>query len=329
MAGKKRQHKDYEIRTSTLENYQHTTPGYINAIAVVLAVFYSTASKAFWTQQTLTYVSTLIASIRPFTRMELPRQVKCRIKARCVWFLLSKAVELKCSNFEYLHACFTNTDLVLTLNEVFFPRLCWYTWLTSAQKKYCCFSQQLTEISVWARSCEAEFTPRYGLYLEQCHNLTICYTSPSLKSFSYCKLKRCLHWKACRLWIFFHSHKQTYIRYWINTTYKYLFILPYTHYYSQKCLQCTVTTWGLIKTKLCGKHFPTGKHCKTSGHHNVSSPAIPFLIVTFPGILGDGPLELSRSQKNFPKSPLTGQIEILTLESLQSRNPIHKFIKIS
>lgn len=172
-------------------------------------------------------------------------------------------------------------------------------------------------------------TKRYGLYLEQCHNLTICYTSPSLKSFSYCKLKRCLHWEACRLWIFFHSHKQTYIRYWINTTYKYLFILPYTHHYSQKCLQCTVTTLGLIKTKLCGKHFPTGKHCKTSGHHNVSSPAILFLIVTFPGILGDGPLELSRSQKNFPKSPLTGQIEILTLESLQSRNPIHKFIKIS
>lgn len=62
---KKFQYKDYEIRTSTLESYQHTTLGPINAIAIVL-VFYSTASKAFWTQQTLRYMSTLTASLRPF-----------------------------------------------------------------------------------------------------------------------------------------------------------------------------------------------------------------------------------------------------------------------
>lgn len=126
---KKRQYKDYEMRTSTLESYQHTRPGSTNAIAILPAVFYPTASKSFLNTAN-TYVHEYSYCLTKTIQMDGVTQAsKCRMKARCVWFLLPKAFELKCSSYDYLQACFTNTGLVLTLNEVFFPRLCRYTWL--------------------------------------------------------------------------------------------------------------------------------------------------------------------------------------------------------
>lgn len=55
-----------------------------------------------------------------------------------------------------------------------------------------------------------------------------------------------------------------------------------------------------------------------------------YLQVTFPGILGNGSSLKSWQKPEKPSQKLTDwQTENLTLEPLQSCNPIHKFIKLS
>lgn len=158
---------------------------------------------------------------------------------------------------------------------------------------------------------------KHGFYLEQCHFWTICYTYQSLKSFksfSHCKLKRCLHWEGCQLWVFFHSHKQTHIRYWINTITKYLFILPHTHYNSQKCLQCIVANIRPNTDKIMWK---TLSHWKTLGEIRASW-CLKFCNIFFKSNTSRyfGRWSITqifwKMEKNLPRGPL--QIEILTLE---------------
>lgn len=179
--------------------------------------------------------------------------------------------------------------------------------LTSAQKKYCYFLQQPAGISVWAHSHKAEFTPRYmDSISSSCHTLTIYYTSQSLKSFSYCELKRCLHWKGVCI------EKYADHRYSFTVTSKYTVRIeliqsinissfyPHTHYYSQKLLQCIVANIRPNKDKVRWKIF---SHWEKSDHHNVSSSAIPFSKVTSPGFFKlDHYSGFSRSQKNLPKA---------------------------